>query len=118
MTSFAAKFNKVGFGIDTTNYKYVKLSDLYNAPKNGGAKAVHTINGVYIHKSQLGESPVIIDVENAVLVNLPAHLTTTMREVLADPEAVEAIKGGKVGYTIYEYESHRKKCYSIEFVDK
>ena len=44
-------------------------------------------------------------------------MTETAREILADSEAVEAIKNGKVGYTIYEYESHGKKCYSISFVD-
>ena len=32
-------------------------------------------------------------------------------------QAVETIKNGKVGYTIYEYESRDKKCYSISFVD-
>ena len=33
-------------------------------------------------------------------------------------DAVDAIKANKVGYTIYEYESHAKKCYGITFVDK
>ena len=28
------------------------------------------------------------------------------------------IKNGKVGYTIYDYDSHGKKCYSIHWVDK
>lgn len=118
MKSFANKFNKASFGIDTREFKYVKLSDLYNAPKNGGKETVHNINGCYVHKSPLGDSPVIIDVTNRTLVNLPSHLGETVREILSDPEAVNMIKAGKVGYTIYEYESHNKKCYSILFVDK
>ena len=49
--------------------------------------------------------------------NLPSHTAETVHEILADDEAVQTIKDGKVGYTIYEYESHGKKCYSISFVD-
>jgi hypothetical protein len=51
-------------------------------------------------------------------VNLPQFTGDTVREILADADAVQAIKDGKVGYTIYEYESHAKKCYGITFVDK
>lgn len=117
MKSFASKFNKTTFGIDTTNFPYVKLADIYNNEKEGGKDVIHKINGLYVHKSQLGDSPVIIDSECNRLVNLPSHTAETIREILADDEAVQAIKDGKVGYTIYEYESHGKKCYSITFVD-
>lgn len=117
MITFAKKFNKTTFGIDTTDFNYVKLADLYNSADNGGSDVIRKIDGCYVHKSQLGDSPVIIDVENKQLVNLPAHTAETIREILADTEAVETIKAGKVGYTIYEYESHGKKCYSISFVD-
>lgn len=118
MKSFASKFNKTSFGVDTADFKYIKLADLYNAPENGGKDTVHTINGMWVHKSPLGDSPVIIDAENKVLVNLPSHVAETVREILADSEAVEMIKANKVGYTVYEYDSHGKKCYSIQFVDK
>lgn len=112
--SFANKFNKTNFGIDTKDFKYVKLSELY---ADGGKDRVHNINGLFIHNSQLGASPVVIDATNKRLVNLPAHLTATVSEILADGEAVDTIKANKVGYTIYEYESHGKKCYSIKFID-
>lgn len=118
MKSFASKFNKTSFGVDTTDFKYIKLADLYNAPENGGKDTVHPINGAWVRKSPLGDSPVIIDSTNKVLVNLPGHLSETIREILSDSEAVEMIKANKVGYTIYEYESHGKKCYSITFVDR
>lgn len=116
--SFASKFNKTSFGIDTTDFPFVKLTDIYNSEKDGGGDVVHPINGMYVHKSQLGDSPVIIDAENKRLVNLPQFTGDTVREILADNEAVAAIKANKVGYTIYEYESHTKKCYGITFVDK
>lgn len=119
MSTFASKFNKVGFGIDTVNFEYIKLSNIFNSKKDGGNDVVHPINGIFVHTSKngLGDNPVIIDTDAKKLVNLPTHMTETVREILADSEAVEAIKNGKVGYTIYEYESHGKKCYSISFVD-
>ena len=117
MKSFASKFNKTTFGIDTTDFQYIKLADIFNSEDEGGKDVIHNINGLYVHKSQLGDSPVIIDEKNKRLVNLPSHTAETVREILADDEAVRTIKDGKVGYTIYEYESHSKKCYSISFVD-
>ena len=117
MKSFASKFNKTTFGIDTTDFQYTKLADIFNSENEGGKDVVHKINGLYVHKSQLGDNPVISDEENKRLVNLPSHTAETVREILADDEAVQTIKDGKVGYTIYEYESHGKKCYSISFVD-
>lgn len=117
MKSFASKFNKTTFGIDTTDFQYTKLADIFNSENECGKDVVHKINGLYVHKSQLGDNPVIIDEENKRLVNLPSHTAETVREILADDEAVQTIKDGKVGYTIYEYESHGKKCYSISFVD-
>ena len=117
MKSFASKLNKTTFGIDTTDFQYIKLADIFNSENEGGKDVIHNINGLYVHKSQLGDSPVIIDEKNKRLVNLPSHTAETVREILADDEAVQTIKDGKVGYTIYEYESHGKKCYSISFVD-
>ena len=117
MKSFASKFNKTTFGIDTTDFQYIKLADIFNSQNEGGKDVIHDINGLYVHKSQLGDSPVIIDEKNKRLVNIPSHTAETVREILADDEAVQTIKDGKVGYTIYEYESHGKKCYSISFVD-
>ena len=116
--SFASTFNKTGFGIDTTDFPFVKLTDIYNSKKEGGGDVVHPINGLYVHKSKLGDSPVIIDAENKRFVNLPAFTSDTVSEILANRDAVDCIKANKVGYTIYEYMSHAKKCYGISFVDK
>lgn len=117
MFSFATKYNKTNFGIDTKEFTYTKLSDIFNSEKDGGADVIHIINGIYIHTTQLGESAVIVDATNKQMVNLPQHLVTACHSILADAEAVDAIKQGKVGYTIYEYEARGRKCYSIRFVD-
>lgn len=115
--SFASTYNKTSFGIDTTDFPYVKLRDIYESKDEGGNDVIHPLNGLYVHKSELGDSPVLVESEKRRLVNLPSHLGETVREILANPEAVTAIKEGKVGYTIYTYESHKRKCYSISFVD-
>lgn len=117
MSTFASRHNKTSFGIDTKDFPFVKLSTLYNEPITGGGDVIHPVSGLWVHKSQLGNSPVIIDAVNKQLVNLPSHLSEEVREILACEDDVKAIKGGKVGYTIYEYDSHGKKCYSIHWVD-
>lgn len=114
MFSFSNTFNKASFGIDTKDYEYIKLADVAKA---SSPDEIHPINGLYVHGSALGDSPVIIDVQAKKLVNMPKHLGETFREILANTEAVQAIKDGKVGYTIYTYESHAKVCYGINFVD-
>lgn len=116
--SFASTFNKTSFDIDTTGFPFVKLVDIFNDKKDGGEDVVHPINGIYVHESELGDSPVIIDAENKRMVNLPQFTGNTVRDILANKDAVDAIKENKVGYRIYEYESHAKKCYGITFVDK
>lgn len=114
--SFAGTFNKTSFGIDVTEFPFVKLADIYNSDEI--PNMVHPINGMYVHKSKLGDAPVIIDAENKRLINLPQFMSGTVRDILSNSEAVDAIKDNKVGYTIYEYVSHAKKCYGITFVDK
>jgi hypothetical protein len=114
MFSFSNKFNKASFGIDTKDYEYIKLAEVAKA---SSPDEIHPINGLYVHSSALGDSPVVIDIHAKKLVNMPKHMGETFREILADTEAVQAIKDGKVGYTIYTYESHAKTCYGINFVD-
>lgn len=114
MFSFSNKFNKASFGINTKDYEYIKLAEV---AKNSSQDEIHPINGLYVHGSAMGDSPVVIDVKAKKLVNIPNHMGETFREILADAEAVQAIKDGKVGYTIYTYESHAKTCYGINFVD-
>lgn len=114
MFSFSNKFNKTSFGIDTKDYEFIKLAEVAKA---SSPDEIHIINGLYVHGSALGDSPVVIDINAKKLINMPKHLGETFREILADAEAVQAIKDGKVGFTIYTYESHAKTCYGINFVD-
>ena len=117
MSEFASKLNKPTFNVDTSDFNYMKLEDLYNSKKNGGSDVIHTINGVFINESQYGENPVIINAENKALINLPKHMAGAIKYILATPELVQTVKDGKAGFTIYTYESHNRVCYSINFAD-
>ena len=114
------KFNKGGatFDVDITNFKFVDLATMY---KIAGADAVvGPIDGLYINKkSSFGDHPVAIIANDEILVDLPAHLVEDVKAILQDPEVVEAIKAGKVGFSIHEYEQkkYKKLCYGIHWED-
>lgn len=112
--SFAKEFNKVTFDIDTTDFEYCKLAALYNAD---GENTIYRLDGCWVTKSPLGDSPVFVVGEIGKLVNMPTHTAAMVREICSNANAVEAIKNGKVGFTVYEYESHKKKCYNVRFTD-
>lgn len=114
MSSFAEKYNKQGiFGVSTANLPYVKLETLFN---ENGAEKVYTLQAIYINtRSKFGDAPVAV-IENAI-VNLPSHMLKQAKDILADNEAIDAIKSGLAGFTVYSYPSHGKTCYSIKFVD-
>lgn len=112
--SFAKSFNKTTFDIDVTDFEYIKLAALYNAEQ---PNTVYKVNAMWVTKSPLGDSPVFVCAELGKLVNMPSHTAAMVREIVGSSDAVDAIKAGKVGFTVYEYESHGKKCYNVRFVD-
>lgn len=112
--SFAKQFNKTTFDIDVTDFEYCKLAALYNAEN---ANTVYRVDAMWVQKSPLGDSPVFVCSELGKLVNMPQHTAAMIREILGNVSAVDAIKNGKVGFTVYQYESHGKQCYNVRFVD-
>lgn len=113
----ASKYNrgkKFDFEIPE-NFQYVSLHDLFN---NNGSDFVYDVRAIYINKkSKYGESPVIVTSNE--LVNLPKHLTDTVKEMLADSELVTSINNHTFGFQIYTYETSNRKelCYSVNWVD-
>lgn len=112
MASFANKHNKMRFDVVIDEFEYCKLSELFE-----GEDVVHNVRGMYLHKGKMGVAPVFIVPDKKKLVNIPAHLTDTVKEILSDPESIEQINAGVVGFRIYKYESHGKECYGVNFVD-
>ena len=109
------RFNKGGvdWGVNTEGMNYIKLSEF---PVSDD---IIKIKGIFINnKGNFSAHPVAIG-ENG-LIDLPAHLTDSVIEMLAAPEVVEAIKGGHVGFKVRSYDAEKfgkKDCRSVEWVD-
>ena len=123
---FADKYNKVSnvrftFQADST-FEFFKLGDLLE--ENGGDE-VYTLRGVWISTGGIyGDTPVAVLDDR--FVNLPGHMLETVKQIMSDPESVEDINNGKVGFIVRSYvktlkgkngKSVDKICYSIDFVD-
>lgn len=113
------KYNKGGvvFDVDIKGFTFTSLEELY---KRDNGKTIFGIDGLYINKkSAFGEHPVAIVAVEQLLVDLPSHLTEDVKLILQDPEVVEAIKAGKVGFSVetYEQKQFKKVCYGIKWED-
>lgn len=111
-----SKFNNTNvFGIDTSNYKYTNLNTLYDTDPS----AKHRVLGLFVNtKGKYGAEPNAI-IENNLIVNLPRHLLETVNELLDDNRYIDYIKGGHVGFSIYQYHSNKydKDAYSVTWLD-
>lgn len=109
------KLNKQNvFDIDTKNYKWVKLEELYNTDPT----KKYVLQGVFTSKkSKFGTEPVAII--QGFLVNLPRHLLDDVNNILDNDDMIGAIKQGKAGFEIYSYHSttYNKDAYSINWLD-
>lgn len=116
---FSEKYNKVNtFGVDTTDFKYVSLKELFEE-NDRDASVVYNLRGLYIsHKGHYGDAPVFIT--DYCFVNIPKHMTKTCVEILDDAESINLIKANAVGFTIYEYvdTNYNKVCYGVKFIDR
>ena len=117
--SFAKKHKKglIDWGVDTKNFEYFKLSDLYEM---NGADATYVLKGLFINKKkpekqlkEFGASPVGILEDK--LINLPNHMLNEVEEILKDEEDIESIINGEAVFKIRQYESHAKTCYGIDW---
>lgn len=113
------RYNKGGvtFEVDITGFTFVALEQLYARYPHD---TVFPVDGLYINKkSSFGDHPVAIICKDSMLVDLPGHMTEDVKAILQDQEIVEAIKAGKVGFTIQQYEQkkYKKLCYGIHWED-
>ena len=122
--SFASSFNtKRLFDIDTSDFEYKKLEELWNENSDIVAEEevctkVFPVCGLYLNrKSMYDPQPVVATDE--CYVNLPANMFDSAIEILSDPRAVRAINDGKVGFQIEQYLQKRydKICYTAVWVD-
>lgn len=116
--SFASKYNKCTkiFDIDIKDYEFM---DGYEFVKNYGSGAVK-IDGLYINnKGMYEDHPVAIIKSEKMLVDLPAHMTEVVSEILKDSESITLIKKGLVGIKAHEYidKKYKKNCVGFEWCD-
>lgn len=110
---------------DGVDYEYKKLSELDPEEK-------YIIYTMYINdKGDYDDHPVfaaaaLSDTHNNIfLVDIPAHLTETVKEMINDDEIVALANAGSLGFKIktYEYEKKENKKvvkkigYSVDFID-
>lgn len=112
------QFNKGGivFDIDIQGFTFTNLATLH---KNGEGE-IFKIDGLYINKKGRYDShPVAILCKEKLLVDLPSYLTEDIKKMFTMPEVVEAIKAGKVGFSIHPYrqEQYKRDCFGITWED-
>lgn len=111
MSKFTERYNKgVSYAKSIPdNAMYVKLADLKE-------QTVYPVEALFINtKSKFGESGVILSGDK--LVNLPQHLTPTIKEMRSDEELTDDINAGLFGFTVYSYSGRNGKGYSVNWCD-
>lgn len=117
MTSFAEKYNKGNenpFKLDLNGYDFTSLKELYNRDPN----KVHSLDGFYFTRGKFGVKVVAVMADVKKRVDMPIYLTKLFNEIVNNTDAVNDIKGGKVGFIVRKYESHGRNCHAITFKDK
>ena len=123
--SFSKKYNtKKLFDIDTSEFDYRKLEELYNedvdTDEDTGEliQPVYTVWAIYINTKSMYEVSPVAALKDCY-VNLPAHVLDSCKDMLKDPLAVAAINAGHLGFRVEMYHQKRfdKDCYSVEWVD-
>lgn len=123
--SFASSFNtKRLFDIDTSDFEYKKLEELWNENSDIVAEEevctkVFPVCGLYLNKKSMYDPQPVVATDECY-VNLPANMFDSALEILSDPRAIKAINDGKVGFLIDKYYQKRyeKYCYSVIWVDR
>lgn len=105
-------YPRIDWGVKTDGYKFNKLGNLFER----GIKDVDCV-GFFFTKGEYGLQAVAIG--KGELYNLPKSKTEVVQKMLADNDAVNAIKAGKLMLHIRSYiNSLDKKCYDCDFVEK
>lgn len=115
-----SSFNKERlFDIDTSDFEYIKLKDLY---ERDGEGEIYPVRGIYIGtKSEFAEESPILATDTHY-VNLPQHQLIDVKEMLNSRQAINCINNGGAGFTIEKYNKKLKSgatkvCYKAHWVD-
>lgn len=118
-SSFASFNRERLFDIDTSDFDYIKLKDLY---ERDGHDHIYTVRGIYIGtKSEYAEESPLVAIDD-FYVNLPQFQLLEIKEMLNSKQAINCINNGGAGFIIEEYDKKlksgtKKKCYKAVWVD-
>lgn len=130
--SVAKRYNREKlFAIDTSNFEYFALEDLYDMATEAADEAKastgqeltaeeipFTVYGIYINTRGNFDPAPVLALEDRY-VNLPAHMTPVCEDIIRDADAVKAINEGHVGITVYQYlqKRYNRVCYNVRWID-
>lgn len=79
-------------------------------------KQTFVIHAMFINKkSRYGDAPVLV--LDDFSVNLPQHLTDTVKAMIQDIELVEAVNKRQIGFKIYTYQGTHGIGFSVNWVE-
>ena len=98
---------------------FFKLSELFDTEN---PDKVYPIMSAWINSKgnykPHGVLVTTIDGVKFIAVDIPEFMTDSVEKLFTDEQYYNAINAGKLGFTIYTYDSKaRKGCHSITFVD-
>lgn len=108
------KYNKgKKFDVNTEGFKFYKLREVYES------EAVkYYVRGLIIFNTKYG------DTANAILddkfISLPSHMIEDVKAMIADDEVVSAIKDGRIGFNIRQYQDEKHgagTCYGVTWFE-
>ena len=110
-----ANFNKsqsINSNIDASKFPFTTLGVLNEKHPGKDFKIID----MYINnKSKFGAAPVVII--DGYKINMPKHTLKDVQAMLKDPDIVMQINEGHAGFSIREYESHSRKCFTVTWKD-
>lgn len=94
---------------------FLSTKSFYIVTNDSDNEALYQVHGFFFFDTQYGESgALILDKCN---VYIPKHLIDTFKDIKKNPQAVQAVKDGKLGITLHTYKSHGKDCVGLNLVD-
>lgn len=116
----AGKYNKVvgSFIIETPkDISYMKPAEAVGIY---GIDKVYTVCRLFTTNGRYGKSATAVVTDGSIFfgLNIPAHKTTEVSEMLRDAEVYEQVNDSKLGIKIYAYEDDKAEVhYSISWRD-
>lgn len=102
----------------TYNSDGLPFCSLKELVTENGMDKIYAVHEVFVYDAKLGERAAMVT--DGLIVNLPNHMISDVKKILAKQEYIDAINAGKCGFKPSTYEDKKFNsgiCYSGTFVD-